>query len=71
MSCCGIIFGNIRKVHKFANMKGKVYKTKEEAVAAFKKSVSARRDWEEAIRKSASREELEMKGLKTVGVHEY
>lgn len=52
-------------------MNGKVYKTKEEAVAAFKKSVSARREWEEAIRQNASREELEMKGLKTVGIYEY
>jgi len=48
----------------------KTYKTKEEAVAAFKKAVEARGVWDEAIRKGASREEVEMRGLKPAEIHE-
>ena len=47
----------------------KTYKTKEEAVTAFKKAVEARGVWEDAIRNGISREEVEKKGLKPAEVH--
>ena len=55
----------------FAKMKRmcKTYKTKEEAVAAFKKAVEARGVWEEAIRNGISREDVEKKGLKPAEIH--
>jgi phage/plasmid primase-like uncharacterized protein len=49
----------------------KTYKTKEEAVTAFKKAVEARGVWEEAIRRGTSRKELEKKGLKPAEIHEH
>ncbi len=48
----------------------KTYLTKEEALAAFKKAASVRNEWEEAIRKGATREELEKLGLKTVVIND-
>ena len=48
----------------------KVYKTREEAVAAFKKTVTAREVWENAISQNASKEEIEKMGLKTVGIYD-
>ncbi len=48
----------------------KTYQTKEEAMAAFKKAAGLRSEWEEAIRKGATREEMEALGLKTVAVND-
>lgn len=48
----------------------KTYLTKEEALAAFKKTASVRNEWEEAIRKGATREELEKLGMKTVVIND-
>ena len=44
----------------------KTYQTKEEALAAFKIAVNLRSEWEDALRKGATREELEKLGMKTV-----
>ena len=49
----------------------KEYKTKKEAQAAVIKAAGMRRDWEDAIRQKATREELEQKGLKPVAVYEH
>ena len=48
----------------------KTYQTKEEALAAFKKAANLRVEWEDAIRKGATREELEKLGLKPVAINE-
>lgn len=45
-----------------------IYKTRQEALAAFKKAVNLYHEWEEAVRLGASREEMEKKGLKPVKV---
>ncbi len=48
----------------------KTYQTKEEALAAFKKAASLRSEWEDAIRKGATKEDLEKMGMKTVVINE-
>lgn len=48
----------------------KTYQTKEEALAAFNKAARLRSEWEEAIRKGATREELEKLGMKTVVIND-
>jgi len=49
----------------------KMYKTKKEAQEAVKKAVGMRREWEDAIRNKATREQMEMKGMKTVVINEH
>ncbi len=49
----------------------KKYNTKEDAKAAVRKAVSMRHEWENAIRNKATREQLELKGLKSVAINEY
>ena len=46
----------------------KVYKTREERLAALKKAIDLRKEWEEAVRLGANREEMEQRGLKPVNV---
>ena len=48
-----------------------MYKTKKEAQEAVKKAVGMRREWEDAIRNKATREQMEMKGMKTVVINEH
>ncbi len=49
----------------------KMYKTKKEAQEAVKKAVQMRREWEDAIRNKATREQMELKGMKTVVINEH
>ena len=49
----------------------KMYKTKKDAQEAVKKAAQMRRDWEDAIRNKATREQMESKGMKTVVINEY
>ena len=46
----------------------KVYKTREDRLTALKKAINLRKEWEEAVRLGASREEMEKRGLKPVKV---
>lgn len=46
----------------------KEYHTKEEKINAFKKALSMKKKWEDAVRSGASREEMEKMGLKTPSV---
>lgn len=45
-------------------------KNRKEIIAAFKESAMLRSKWEAAITSGANREEMEMMGVKTIGVEE-
>lgn len=49
-------------------MEIKDYNTKEEALAAFKKSVELRRVWNDLVEGRMTREEFERKGYRTINI---